>query len=175
MIRIFLALLLSAVAALAQGSDGLPNFKIVNDQVLRGGQPSDAGFKELAERGVKTVVDLRWVDEHSIPHEKQVVEADGMRFVSIPMKGIGAPTQEQVYKALDVLEDRTSWPVFVHCRRGSDRTGTVLACYRIAHDHWKNQKALDEAKTDGLSSFERAMRSFIQHFQPGPDALFSVR
>ena len=81
-----------------------------------------------------------------------------MRFVSIPMKGIGAPTQEQVSKVLSVLEDSDSWPVFVHCRRGSDRTGTVLACYRISHDHWKNQKALEEAKTYGLSSFERAMR-----------------
>jgi protein tyrosine/serine phosphatase len=88
---------------------------------------------------------------------------------------LGAPTLEQVSKVLSVLEDSNSWPVFVHCRRGSDRTGTVLACYRISHDHWKNQKALEEAKTYGLSGFERAMRSFIQHFQPGPDALFSVR
>lgn len=155
--------------------DPLPNFNLVNDQILRGGQPSDAGFKKLAQRGVKTVVDLRSLDEHSIPHEKQIVEADGMRFVSIPMKGIGAPTLEQVSKALSVLEDNSSWPVFVHCRRGSDRTGTVLACYRIAHDHWKNEKALEEAKTYGLSSFERAMRSFIQHFQPSPNALLSDR
>ena len=174
MIRIFLAALLSAAAALA-GQDSLPNFNMVNDQVLRGGQPSDDGFKKLAERGVKTVVDLRWIDEHSIAHEKQVVEADGMRFVSVPMRGIGAPTPEQVSQALSVLGDSNSWPVFVHCRRGSDRTGTVLACYRIAHDHWQNQKALEEAKTYGLSSLERAMRSFIQRFQPGPDALFSVR
>jgi tyrosine-protein phosphatase SIW14 len=121
------------------------------------------------------VVDLRWVDEHSIPHEKQVVEADGMRFISVPMKGLGAPTQEQVSQVLSVLEDSNSWPVFIHCRRGADRTGTVLACYRISHDHWQNQKALEEAKTYGLSSFERAMRSFIQHFQPNQDAAFSYR
>jgi tyrosine-protein phosphatase SIW14 len=163
-IRIFLAVLLSAAAALA-GQDSLPNFNMVSDQILRGGQPSDDGFKKLAERGVKTVVDLRSTDEHSIPHEKQIVEAAGMRFVSIPMRGIGAPTQEQVSRALSVLEDNNNWPVFVHCRRGSDRTGTVLACYRISHDHWKNQKALEEAKTYGLSSFERAMRSFIEHFK----------
>jgi tyrosine-protein phosphatase SIW14 len=173
-IRVVVVAVLSATLALA-GQDSLPNFNMVSDQILRGGQPSDDGFKKLAGRGVKTVVDLRSLDEHSVPHEKQIVEADGMRFVSIPMKGIGAPSQEQVSKALGVLENSDNWPVFVHCRRGSDRTGTVLACYRIAHDHWKNQKALEEAKTYGLSSFERAMRNFIEHFQPGPEALFSAR
>jgi tyrosine-protein phosphatase SIW14 len=173
-IRVVIAAVLSATAAFA-GQNPLPNFINVNEQILRGGQPTDEGFKKLAERGVKTVVDLRWTDEHDIPRERQVVETAGMRFVSIPMRGLSAPTQEQLSKALSVLEDSNSWPVFVHCRRGSDRTGTVLACYRIAHDHWQNQKALAEAKTYGLSSFERAMRSFIEHFQPGPVALFSVR
>jgi len=173
-IRTVVAAILCGAGLLAQDS-GLPNFKIVNDRILRGGQPSDDGFKKLAERGVKTVVDLRWVDEHDIPREKQIVEADGMRFISVPMKGLSAPSLKQMTKVLGILEDSNSWPVFIHCRRGADRTGTVLACYRISHDHWQNQKALEEAKTYGLSSFERAMRSFIQHFQPSPDALFSVR
>jgi tyrosine-protein phosphatase SIW14 len=173
-IRTVVAAILCGAGLLAQDS-GLPNFKIVNDRILRGGQPSDDGFKKLAERGVKTVVDLRWVDEHDIPREKQIVEADGMRFISVPMKGLSAPSLTQMTKVLGILEDSNSWPVFIHCRRGADRTGTVLACYRISHDHWQNQKALEEAKTYGLSSFERAMRSFIQHFQPSPDALFSVR
>ena len=148
--------------------ESLPNFQVVNDHVLRGGQPTDEGFKSLAQRGVKTVIDLRRADEHSIPHEKQIVEANGMRFVSVPMKGLSAPTQEQVSQVLSVLEDADSWPVFVHCRRGADRTGTILACYRMSHDHWENRKALDEAKKYGISIFERAMRSYIESFRPTP-------
>ena len=165
MIRVVFAALFCSAALLAQ-DPGLPNFKIVNDHVLRGGQPTDDGFKKLAERGVKTVVDLRWVDEHSIPHEKQLVEADGMNFVSVPMKGLSAPTLEQMSKVLTILDKSDSWPVFIHCRRGADRTGTVLACYRIIHDHWENRKALEEAKANGLSVFERAMRNFIENFKP---------
>jgi len=84
----------------------------------------------------------------------------------VPMRGLSAPTLEQVSKVLGVLENTDSWPVFIHCRRGADRTGTVLACYRISHDHWQNQKALEEAKTYGLSFFERAMRNFIANFKP---------
>jgi tyrosine-protein phosphatase SIW14 len=163
---VILASVFLAAALAGQDSTGLPNFQRLNDHIVRGGQPTDDGFKTLAERGVKTVVDLRTVTEHDVSHEKRTVEDDGMRFVSVPMKGLGAPTLEQVSSVLSVLEDSDSWPVFVHCRRGSDRTGTVVACYRISHDHWQNQKALEEAKTYGLSVFERAMRSFIERFQP---------
>jgi tyrosine-protein phosphatase SIW14 len=164
---IFVAAALPWAASLAaQDSGRVPNLQVVNEHILRGGQPNDDGFKSLAQRGVKTVIDLRWVDEHSIPHEKQIVEANGMRFVSVPMKGFSAPKEEQVLKALSVLEDGDSWPVFVHCRRGSDRTGTILACYRISHDHWDNQKAISEAKAYGMSVFEKAMRGFIERFKP---------
>jgi protein tyrosine/serine phosphatase len=152
--------------ALAGQDAGLPNFQQLNEHIFRGGQPSDDGFKKLAGKGVKTVVDLRWLDEHDIPREKQTVESDGMRFVSVPMKGLSAPSLDQLSKVFSVLDDSASWPVFIHCRRGADRTGTVLACYRIAHDHWQNQKALEEAKTYGLSVFEPAMRRFIARFQP---------
>jgi protein tyrosine/serine phosphatase len=109
---------------------------------------------------------LRLAEEHSIPAEKQLVEANGMHFVSVPMRGLMAPTEEQLYSVLRILNDREQWPVFVHCRRGADRTGTVLACYRISHDNWNNQKALAEAKTYGISIFERAMRNYIEHFKP---------
>jgi len=153
-------------AATAEDPKALPNFQIVNDNVLRGGQPSDEGIKSLAKRGVKTIIDLRLASEHSIPHEKQLVESNGMHFVSVPMKGMSAPTDEQLFTVLRVLNDSKQWPVFVHCRRGADRTGTILACYRISHDNWNNQKALEEAKTYGISVFERAMRNFIEHFKP---------
>jgi len=158
------ALLFMVVIASAESS--LPNFQVVNEHVLRGGQPTDDGFKSLAQRGVKTVIDLRLTDEHPMLHEKQIVEANGMRFVSVPMKGLSAPSLEQLSKVLSVLEDGDSWPVFVHCRRGADRTGTVLACYRITHDHWDNRKALEEAKTYGIRVFEQAMRHYIENFKP---------
>ncbi len=170
-----LVAVLFAATLVGQDSTGLPNFQRLDEHITRGGQPTDEGFETLAERGIKTVIDLRTVTEHDISHEKRTVEDDGMRFVSIPMKGIGAPTEEQVSEALSVLENSDSWPVFVHCRRGSDRTGTVVACYRISHDHWQNGKALDEAKAYGLSVFERGMRHFIENFKPGQAVVFSYR
>jgi tyrosine-protein phosphatase SIW14 len=164
---LFIAVSLPATLAFAaEDPKNLPNLQIVNDNVLRGGQPTDEGIKSLAHRGVKTIIDLRLPDEHSILHEKELVESTGMRFVSVPMKGMSAPTEEQLTSVLRILNDRNQWPVFVHCRRGADRTGTILACYRISHDNWNNRKALEEAKAYGISIFERAMRGFIERYKP---------
>jgi tyrosine-protein phosphatase SIW14 len=82
------------------------------------------------------------------------------------MKGFVAPTDEQVSKALALLDSNSDESVFMHCRRGSDRTGTVIACYRIAHDHWKNDQALKEARSYGMYSFEVGMKRYIQNFKP---------
>ena len=160
-------------------SDNLPNFQKVDDHVYRGAQPTNSGFKGLAERGIKTVVDLRDIGEHSQADEQKVVTDLGMRYVSIPMQGMSTPKNDQVAAVLALFNDVTSGPVFVHCKRGADRTGTVIAVYRISHDGWENKRALSEAKSYGMSIFERAMQHYVTDYNPastiaGADASSSV-
>jgi tyrosine-protein phosphatase SIW14 len=144
---------------------GLPNFHQVNDRLYRGAQPSDGGFQQLAKLGVKTVVDLRETGPRATA-EQRVVESLGMRYIHVPLDGLSAPTMEQVARLYAIFDDPASGPVFIHCKRGADRTGTVVACYRIAHDHWENSKALAEAKTNGMSWVERSMQRFVLDFSP---------
>src|SRR4051794_31889084 len=87
-----------AASAMAATLDGVPNFQKVNSAVYRGGQPTSEGFKNLAERGVKTVIDLRLVGEHSQTDEKRWVESSGMRYISVPLHGMSAPTEADVVK-----------------------------------------------------------------------------
>lgn len=143
---------------------GVPSFHQVDDRVYRGGRPTNQGCETLAKLGIKTVIDLEGTGARS-RRERAVVEALGMRYVSIPLPGLQAPSDEQVFRVLDLLET-TEGPVFVHCWRGRDRAGLVIACYRITHDGWGNREALQEARAHGMSSFERGMQHYILRFRP---------
>ena len=152
-------------AAFAQSPAGVSNFHCINEQLYRGAQPSAEGFQNLARLGVKTVIDLRGGTSRAMA-EKKMVEAAGMRYVNLPFSGHAAPSAEQVAEVMALFNSGSAGPVFVHCRRGADRTGTVVACYRVLHDHWSNEKALTEAKADGMSWTEIAMHHFVLHYQP---------
>jgi protein tyrosine/serine phosphatase len=88
-----------------------------------------------------------------------------MQYFNVPMNGLAAPSSEQINKALSILQSDSDGPIFIHCRRGKDRTGTVVACYRIQHDHWEGKKALEEARSLGMSRLERGMQRYILQFE----------
>jgi tyrosine-protein phosphatase SIW14 len=147
----------------------LSNFQQVSDSLCRGAQPSAEGFRELAKMGVHTVLDLRAAGGRS-SKEAELVRSLGLQYVSIPLDGFQAPTTDEVAKIFAVFNDQTAGKIFVHCRRGADRTGTVLAMYRIQHDHWTNQQALNEAKSMKMASTEKLMRKFVLDYTPAAPA-----
>src|ERR1700726_1253878 len=105
------SLTLTSVWASSRNED-LPNFQKVDDDVYRGAQPTNSGFKDLAERGIKTVVDLRDVGEHSQADEQKAVTDLGMQYVSIPMQGMSTPKDKQIAAVLALFNDVTGGPVF---------------------------------------------------------------
>ena len=161
----FVSSALPVIALAGNGPSGVGNFQKVDEHVYRGAQPTDQGFKELAKLGIQTVVDLQEAGSRATAEEK-IVKAAGMRYISVPMKGMATPSNESVIKVLSLLEDTTTGPVFVHCHRGADRTGGVIACYRIEHDHWQNDRALSEARNMGMSWFQLAIQHYVQSYQP---------
>lgn len=153
---------------------GIKNFDKVDDHVYRGGQPTDAGFQYLASQGIKTVIDLREAGDRS-QAEERAVSAAGMKYINVPMTGLTPPTESEIARILSTLEDSTSGPVFVHCQRGADRTGAVIAAYHIDHDHWDNPRALKDAKAHGMSPFQFPRKSYIKTFVARADADLSIQ
>lgn len=144
-------------------SDALPNFGRVSERLYRGGQPRQGGFRKLATLGVNTVINLRDDDERSVA-EAEAVRAAGLRYFNLPLKRLGRPSHSDIDHVLALINAEENGIVFVHCRRGHDRTGTVVAVYRISHDGWTDQEAKREAKQFGMKFWQRGMKDFISDY-----------
>jgi protein tyrosine/serine phosphatase len=163
---LFIAMTLLSSAAFGESQSPyreLPNFYRVNEHLYRGGQPHPGGIKKLGDLGVKAIVNLRGEDDFSRAEEKEAAAAH-IRYFKVPMAGIGRPTDAEISKVMAIVDNTENWPVFIHCKHGSDRTGTVVACYRISHDHWDGQRATAEAKKFGMSWVEVGMRGYIADY-----------
>src|SRR6266702_2917931 len=111
MARFHLFLFVFSVCLTAADLPEIKNMQAVNGHIYRGAQPSSEGFKQLAKMGIKTVIDLRDRAAQA-DREKQIVESLGMKYVGIPMSMHG-PTDDQIAKALSVLNSTESAPVYL--------------------------------------------------------------
>jgi protein tyrosine/serine phosphatase len=121
----------------------LPNYHSVAPGLFRGGQPSAVGLKTLKENGIATIISLR---NNKILTEAESQEAKklGLTFYSLPLNGLWKPSDETIHRFLNIVNNPESGPVFVHCEEGVDRTGTLIAIYRIENQHWTAQNAYKE-------------------------------
>ena len=53
-------------------------------------------------------------------------------------------------KFLRIATTPSMQPVLVHCQHGSDRTGTMVAIYRIVYQGWTKSQATDEMINGGF-------------------------
>jgi tyrosine-protein phosphatase SIW14 len=145
-------------------TDEVPNFHQVNERLYRGGQPTPGSLKRLAELGIKTVINIR-TGEEKVETEEEEARAAGLQYFSLPLKQLRRPKEEQMARIMAVINDPANQPVFVHCRRGSDRTGTVIASYRIMNDGWTAKRAQKEADKLGMRWWEFGMKDYLRDLE----------
>lgn len=122
----------------------IQNFHVVSPNIMRGSQPSEEGFKLLKEYcNVKTVLSLR-DNKESNEWEKDMVEKLGMEFINIPMSGGSEQSIEKIEQCLSIIHNKSNQPIFIHCLAGKDRTGLILAAYRIKYGGWDISDAFRE-------------------------------
>lgn len=141
----------------------LPNFHRVNERLYRGGQPRAGGIQRLAALGINTIINLRANDERSRREEREA-RAAGLHYFNVPFRRLGRPSDGQLNQALSIINAPENGRVFVHCQRGADRTGTVIAVYRIAHDGWTSEEAKREANRYGMRFWQRGMKDYISDY-----------
>lgn len=134
------------------------NFHEVTPFLYRGGQPGREGYKALAEAGVKTIISFRW-GKKIVKTEMEAVQSLGMTFISMPLCYWKTPNVNDCEQFLKIVDDDKNWPVFVHCFHGSDRTGLLVAVFRLTRQQWKVDDAYKEMKECGFHRFR------IRHFK----------
>jgi protein tyrosine/serine phosphatase len=117
-------------------SCGTPwNAESVDGKVWRSPQPNREEFSRLKQQGVGEVLNLRqWNSDDG--------EAEGLVLHRVRMNA-GDIGDEQMLEALLVLTEAES-PVLVHCWHGADRTGVVVAMYRMVVQRWSRERAIAE-------------------------------
>ena len=117
----------------------IENFGQVSDTYYRGSQPMGDDYAALKALGVKTIIDLTEEDDKG-----GAARRAGLQFVQIPMSSTTAPSEAQVEQFLSIVNDPAQQPVYVHCKGGRHRTGTLTAVYRMANEGWTADRAYEE-------------------------------
>jgi protein tyrosine/serine phosphatase len=119
------------------------NLYKINDVLYRSEQPSKKGFKEIELIGVKTVLNLR-----RLRNNKKKAKDFNFNLVHHPIK-TKELNESDILKALKIIKN-SEHPVLVHCWHGSDRTGTIIAAYRLVFDNWSKKQAINEFQKENL-------------------------
>ncbi len=138
---------------------GLTNVGKVTPYIYRGAQPEGNGYKTLKEMGIKTVINFR-----STESEKDEVEAAGMRSVEIPISMLSSIDREKVDNIVNIMADPRNQPVYVHCKLGQDRTGIVVAAYRLKKEGWTLEEAEAEMQEYGFNNLWQHLKLFLHDY-----------
>ena len=101
--------------------------------VYRSAQPAGGWAERVRADHLATVLNLRGGTDAD-PFYRAEVEATrelGVAFYDLPMAATVRPTRTQLLTVLDLL-DRCEYPLLIHCKSGSDRTGLVSALYLMS-------------------------------------------
>jgi protein tyrosine phosphatase (PTP) superfamily phosphohydrolase (DUF442 family) len=143
---------------------GIRNFGEVTPTLYRGGQPSPEGLQTLANMGIAIVV-----NNSGRQHDDEGKEVNrlGMKYVVIRWH-CPFPKDEAFARFLKLVHDNPGKKIFVHCRLGDDRSGMMIASYRMAIEDWSAEDAMKEMQAFGFTRSHHlicpALASYERHF-----------
>ena len=131
----------------------MERFAQVDNNLFRGGEPSLDELKVLVHIiGVERIISLDYTAGENI---KSACKSYNIEHLIIPLE------YEMMEKSIDFIIKNINKlfsphiSTFVHCKHGRDRTGLVIALFRIMIQKWNIEQALAEARKfdfgDGLS------------------------
>lgn len=128
------------------------NACVVRKDVLwRGAKPDQVAAADLLDLGVRTVVNLELLHDDrdafrdARPHLSQPLKVDYFRIREWEPNVILNPDVLDRHVAEFLAITRTQpQPIYVHCRSGQNRTGVMIAAYRVLEENQSVERAIAE-------------------------------
>ena len=139
-------------------SDNVKNFYKVSDGIYRSSQPNRKNMELLDIIGVKTVLNLR--KHHSDDYEAKFTDINLER---IKMSA-GKINDENIIQALKIIKNAEK-PILIHCWHGSDRTGVVVAMYRILFENYTKEEAISELREKKYGYHEAVYGNIVKYIE----------
>lgn len=121
----------------------LQNFHRIDSGVYRSDQPNNADFKALEAYGIREVLNLR-----NFHNDKDEAEGTSLVLHHIRTNAFSI-SKKQLTEAMQIIKNRQG-PILIHCLHGSDRTGAVIALYRMVFMNVPKEEAIREMKEGGF-------------------------
>lgn len=142
--------------AVAVSGTSVGNLYRIEPGLFRSAQPTSAGFRELEAMGVKSVLCVSGEDDSA------AARGTKLKTFHVPMTAWGL-RDGRVLEALKILADPANRPLVIHCQHGADRTGAIVALYRVLVQGWDKAEAVREMNEGGFhhSSLWRNLDRYV--------------
>ena len=120
------------------------NLYKVDSGVYRCAQPNKRAFSELFEIGITTSVNLRYFETDKRKGKKTNLQLFNIKMLASRCK------EDKIVAALQMIQNRQG-SIVIHCKHGADRTGLIIALYRIVFQGWDKESAIEELEHGGYN------------------------
>jgi hypothetical protein len=146
-------------------------FGEVTPTIFRSGQLSEHVVGPvLSSRGIAHILDLNQLDEDDPGRVKEyeVAKELDVAISNFPLIGDGTGDVGTYTDAVAALieADRSGVVTLVHCSAGTQRTGGVVAAFRMLYQGWTPEAALDEARRFDWTDEDRPMAQYLADHLP---------
>ncbi len=120
---------------------GFSNAHWISEELVRSNQPWPFQFRAWADRGIRTVINLRGGVQTSFRAlEVDACARHGLELVDFVIASRDVPTAEKVIGAQRLFET-VKYPALMHCKSGADRAGIMAVFYK----HFREGRPIREA------------------------------
>lgn len=146
--------------------EDIDNYLKISDSIGTSGQPTKEQFSAIKQAGYQVVVNLALSESsNALPNEKQIVEAQEMQYIHIPIIWEN-PTLENVKEFFSVMESNAEKKVFVHCA-ANKRVSAFIYLYRCLQELTSEENAKKDLNKIWVpnENWQRFIQNVIESYE----------